>query len=59
MTLQELMILYRGKERITQRELAERCGVSLQTINYVENGLQNPSKLTEQKIRLVVEGGNK
>lgn len=59
MTLQELMILYRGKERITQRELAERCGVSLQTINYVENGLQNPSKLTEQKIRLVVEGGDK
>lgn len=59
MTLQELMILYRGKERITQRDLAERCGVSLQTINYVENGLQNPSKLTEQKIRLVVEGGDK
>ncbi len=59
MTLQELMILYRGKERITQKELAARCGVSLQTINYVENGLQNPSKLTEQKIRLVVEGGDK
>ncbi len=56
MNLQELMILYRGKERITQKELAERCGVSLQTINYVENGLQHPSKLTEQKIRLVVEG---
>lgn len=57
MTLQDLMVLYRGRERITQRELAERCGVSLQTINSVENGLQNPSKLTEQKIRLVVEAG--
>ncbi len=54
MTLQELMVLYRGKERITQKELAARCGVSLQTINSVENGLQHPSKLTEQKIRLVV-----
>ena len=54
MTLQELMVLYRGKERITQKERAARCGVSLQTINSVENGLQHPSKLTEQKIRLVV-----
>lgn len=54
--LKEMMIRYRAKERITQSELAKRCGVSLQTINSVENGNQTPSKVTEQKIRLVVEG---
>ena len=57
MELSELMVRYRAKERISQSELAKRCGVSLQTINSVENGVQTPSKVTEQKIRLVIEGG--
>ena len=56
MELGELMVRYRAKERISQSELARRCGVSLQTINSVENGIQTPSKVTETKIRLVVEG---
>ena len=54
MTLQERMIEYRAKERISQMELAKRCGVSLQTINSVENGLQKPSNVTVAKIELVV-----
>lgn len=54
-TLQELMLAYRAKHRLSQEKLAHLCGISLQTVNSVENGLQNPSKLTEQKIRLVVE----
>lgn len=49
------MILYRAKERITQSELAKRCGVSLQTISSVENDLQNPSRVTEAKIKLVID----
>lgn len=49
------MILYRAKERITQSELAKRCGVSLQTICSVENDLQNPSRVTEAKIKLVID----
>lgn len=57
MTLQELMVRYRAKERISQAKLAERCGVSTQTIYSVENGLQTPSRLTETKIRLVVQEG--
>ena len=57
MELSEAMILYRAKERISQKELARRCGVSLQTINTVENEIQTPSRLTEQKIRLVIEEG--
>ena len=54
-TLQEEMILYRAKHNISQTELAERCGVTLQTINSIENGKQNPSKLTLAKIKNVVE----
>lgn len=49
------MIEYRAKESISQKELARRAGVSLQTINSIENGLQEPSKVTEAKIRLVIE----
>lgn len=54
--LMEQMITYRAKKRISQKELAARCGVSLQTINSIENGIQDPSKVTEAKIRLVIEG---
>lgn len=59
MTLQEKMVLYRARERITQTELAHRCGLSLQTINSVENGLQNPSKTTLAKILLVIDSDSK
>lgn len=52
--LAKLMIEYRAKERISQKELAERVGVSVQTINSIENGLQDPSKVTEAKINLVI-----
>ena len=54
MSLQERMIEYRARERITQVELAERVGVSTQTICSVENGSQDPGKVTKAKIELVV-----
>lgn len=54
MTLAEEMVQYRARERISQRQLGERCGISLQTVNSIENGLQSPSKVTEAKIRLVI-----
>lgn len=54
MTLQERMVQFRAKERISQTELAERCGLSYQTINSVENGTQDPSKITLAKIELVI-----
>ena len=54
MTIAEEMIYYRARERISQRELARRCGVSLQTVNCIENGLQEPSKVTEAKIYLII-----
>lgn len=55
MTLGEKMIEYRARKNISQTVLAEECGVTLQTINSIENGRQTPSKLTEAKIRRVVE----
>lgn len=58
MTLAEKMIYYRARERITQTELARRCGVSLQTINSIEKGSQTPSKMTMLKILMVVEDSN-
>lgn len=54
MTLRERMIQYRAKERISQGEFAQRCGLSKQTINSIENGLQNASAVTLAKIELVV-----
>ena len=54
MTLQDRMIEYRAKERITQSELAERCGLSYQTLNSIEQGKKDPSKVTKAKIELVI-----
>ena len=57
-TLSERMVLYRAKERISQAELARRCGVTLQTINSVENETQTPARVTVVKIELVVGGAD-
>ena len=54
MTLQDRMIEYRAKERITQGQLAEKCGISCQTLNSIEQGKQAPSKVTLAKIELVI-----
>ena len=54
MALQERMIDFRARERISQQELAERCGVSKQTIYSIENGTQDPSRITLAKIELVI-----
>ena len=54
MTLADRMVQYRAKERLNQRQLAKRCGVSLQTINGIETGAQDPSRVTVAKIELVI-----
>lgn len=55
MTLQEKMVLYRAKHNISQAELAKKCNLSLQTVHCIESGIQSPSRVTEAKIRLVVD----
>lgn len=54
--LSERMVIYRAKERISQAELAKRCGVSLQTINSIETDTQTPSRVTRVKIEMVIGG---
>lgn len=53
-TLQERVLDYRARERINQVEMAARCGLSKQTIYSIENGLQEPGKMTVIKIEQVI-----
>ena len=54
MNLSKLMLEYRAKESISQRELAKRCGLAYETIRKAEQG-RMCSLLTEAKIRRVVD----
>lgn len=54
MTLAERMLDYRAKENISQKELARRVGVTLQTVNSIETQQQTPSRLTVAKIELII-----
>ena len=51
------MLKFRAQNNMSQKELAKRCKLTQQTICNVENGVQNPTQLTEAKIRLVIDGG--
>lgn len=55
MTLADEIITYRAKNRITQKQMAEKCNLTTQTINVIEKHNQKVSKLTEAKIRLVLQ----
>lgn len=49
------MVNYRAKHSMSMREFAQKCGLSLQTVCSIENETQTPSRLTEGKIRLVLD----
>ena len=55
MTLQEQMARYRAENNIGQDKAAKLAGISVQTWCNVERGCQTPSRLTEGKIRLLLE----
>lgn len=55
MNIKDEIIAYRARNNISMKEMAKRCQVSLQTIYSIENGTQEPSRLTREKIRLVLE----
>lgn len=46
---------FRAMHNLSQLEMAKLCKVTVQTICNIENGVQNPSKLTAQKILNVVK----
>lgn len=49
------ILKYRAKNNLSQKEMAKRCGVTTQTIFNIEHDIQTPSKLTEMKIRMVID----
>jgi len=55
MELSKEILRYRAIHGISQKEMAKRCRCSLQTIYSIENDLQTPSRVTEEKIRLVLD----
>lgn len=54
-SLAKKMIEYRARENISAKELARRCRISTQTVYYLENELQSPTKVTRQKILDVID----
>lgn len=50
MTFRDAIVRYRAKYRLSMKEFAERCGVSMQTIYNIESVKQNPSRVTKAKI---------
>ena len=57
MDLMNEMLMYRAKNGLSQKESAEQAGIALQTWTQIERGLQNPSRVTEAKIRLLIGKG--
>ena len=56
--LRQKMLDYRARHNISQYKLAELCKLTPQTVCNVENGVQEPSKLTKQKILNLIEKEN-
>ena len=54
MTLQDRMVEYRAKNRLSVEQAALQCGISTQTWRYVERGLQDASRVTVAKIELFI-----
>lgn len=52
--LPDRILEYRARQNLSQAAFAKRVGVSVQTINSIENGSQEPGKLTKAKIELVI-----
>ena len=50
------VLAYRAKNDMTQRQMAEICGVSIGTICNIENGNAKPNKRNEIKILSVING---
>ena len=48
------MVRYRAKENISMKEMARRCNLTMQTIHNIETGIQEPSRVTREKIIMVI-----
>lgn len=48
------ILMYRAQHNISQTEMANRCNVTKQTIFNIEHEIQDPTALTQAKIRMVI-----
>lgn len=55
MALADEMVRYRAAHKLSQGDFAKLCGINIMTVSHVERGLQNPTPLTEAKIRLIID----
>lgn len=53
--LREQILIYRAKYNLSQGKFANLCKLTSQTICNIENGTQEPSKLTRQKILNIIK----
>ena len=57
--LANMLVRYRAKYRLTQKELAKQGGVSTMTISNIERNIQKPNRVTLIKVLMVVGEGEK
>lgn len=53
--LKDDIVKYRAKHNISMEEFASMCNLTLQTIYNIEREISNPTRLTESKIRIVID----
>jgi len=56
--LRAKMLDYRARHNLSQDKFAKLCKLTPQTVCNIENGTQEPSKLTKQKILNLIEKEN-
>lgn len=54
--LSQEVIEYRAVHGLTQKQFAALVGISTPTVIYIENETRGTSKVTEAKIRLLING---
>ena len=54
--LKDDILTFRARNNLSQKKFAQLCGLSIMTINAIENDIQEPTKVTREKIRLVLSG---
>jgi DNA-binding XRE family transcriptional regulator len=57
--LSDKIFMYRARHRLSQTEMAKRCGISLSTLCSIEKRDADPSKKTLAKIMMVLKEEDK
>lgn len=55
-TIAQECIEYRAKNGLTQKQFAKMIGIATPTLIYIENETRSTKKVTEAKIRMIING---